>query len=86
METVDALNKQGRKAAMLHFNNIFPIPEGDWQKVLNQAKRTVCVESNAMGQFARLLRMETGHSVDQHIGRYDGRPLNVPYILERLDG
>lgn len=84
-EAVDALNARGVKAAMLHFSEIYPLARGEWLETLQKAKRTVCVEGNATGQFARLLRAETGFSFDGMINKFDGRPLSVEYILEKLD-
>ncbi len=80
------MNAGKKKAAMLFFNNIYPLPGGKWLNVLKRAKRSVCVESNATGQFARLVRAETGFSFDKQILRYDGRPLSVPYVMEGLNG
>ena len=37
-------------------------------------QRTVVVESNFTGQFARHLRAESGFSVDHVLVRYDGEP------------
>jgi len=84
-EAVDALNARGAKAAMLHFTEIYPLPRGDWLEALRKAERTVCVEGNATGQFARLLRAETGYSFGGMINKFDGRPLSVEYIMEKLD-
>ena len=44
----------------------------------------VCVESNATGQFAELLRRETGLDLRDFILRYDGLPFTPGYILEEL--
>lgn len=83
-ETVDALNEMGGSACMLFFSEIYPLPRGDYVKTLEGAARTVCIEGNATGQFASLLKSETGFEVDHIINRYDGRPLTARYILERL--
>jgi len=44
----------------------------------------VAVENNATGQFAWLLRAETGVQVDDQIHRFDGRPFSPGDILARL--
>jgi 2-oxoglutarate ferredoxin oxidoreductase subunit alpha len=85
-ETVDRLNAGGGKAAMLHFSEICPFPEGDgYLDLLTGADRTVCVESNATGQFERLMRTETGYEFTRRVRRFDGRPFTVDYILRGLD-
>jgi 2-oxoglutarate ferredoxin oxidoreductase subunit alpha len=84
-EAVDALNGEGKKAAMLHFSEIYPFPEPDgYLDVLTGADTAVCIENNATGQLARLMRTETGYEFPRRINRYDGRPFTVDYILEKL--
>lgn len=83
-ETVDKLNAGGANAAVLYFSEIYPLPDGDYIEYLQAAKRTVCVEGNATGQFSSLVRMTTGYAFSQRITRYDGRPITVDYILREL--
>lgn len=84
-EAVDALNAKKKKAAMFHFSNVYPLPEGNYLKALQKAKRAVCVENNATGQFAKLLGMETGIHIRENVLKYDGRPFSVDYILGALN-
>ena len=69
---------------MLHFSEIYPFPllNQKYQDILNKAKTTVCIENNATGQFARLMRAETGYEFKHRINKYDGRP----FILDDLIG
>jgi 2-oxoglutarate ferredoxin oxidoreductase subunit alpha len=84
-EAVDALNEKGEKAALLHFTELYPFPEGgDYIGVLEDAKRTVCIENNATGQFARHVSAEIGYEFTDRVLRYDGRPFSVKYIMDRL--
>lgn len=83
-ESVDRLSGT-RNIAMLHFSEIYPFPSTDkfdYLQVLNNAKATICVENNATGQFARLIRAETGYEFKNAIKRFDGRP----FTLEGLSG
>jgi 2-oxoglutarate ferredoxin oxidoreductase subunit alpha len=84
-EAVDALTGKGRKAAMLFFSELYPLPDGDYMKVLEGAKVSLCAETNATGQFAALLRAETGFAFTGSIRKYDGRPFTVDCILGELD-
>lgn len=85
-EAVDALNGQGKSASMLHFSEIYPFPEqGDYLDLLGKAGMSVCIENNATGQFARLVRAETGFEFTHRINRFDGRPFTVGYILRGLN-
>ena len=58
----------------------------DWLALLRGARRTVCVENNALGKFASLVRMETGYAFDRRINRYDGRPFTVETLVREIDG
>jgi 2-oxoglutarate ferredoxin oxidoreductase subunit alpha len=87
-EAVDQLGSQGRSAAMLHFSEIYPFPEVekfDYLSLLNSAETTLCIENNATGQFARLMRTETGFQFRRIITRYDGRPFSLEDILGEID-
>lgn len=85
-EAVEALNAQGTPACHVHFTEIypFPAPSGKYMDVLRGARLTVCVEGNATGQFARLVRAESGYEFDMFVLRYDGRPFSVQYVLKAL--
>ena len=75
-ESVDELAKS-HGIAMLHFSELCPFPgieEFDYLGLLNRAKHTICIELNATGQFARLMKAETGYEFTSHIHRFDGRP------------
>ncbi len=83
-EAVDALSRD-RKIAMLHFSEIYPLPARtsfDYLDLFTRAKKTICVENNATGQFARLFKAETGLAFGAQILKYDGRP----FLLEELTG
>ena len=75
-EAVDELSKSA-SIAMLHFSEVFPLPgldRFDYMRLLGSAKRTICIEQNATGQFDRLIKAETGFEFSDHIRKYDGRP------------
>ena len=78
------LSDRGEKAAVLHFSQVYPLVGEAFLPTLRAAARTVVVEGNATGQFAGLLRRETGFTCDAQVHRYDGLPLTAAYILERL--
>lgn len=78
-----------QKIAMLHFSEIFPFPGTDvfdYLSLLRNAKKTICIEQNATGQFARLMRAETGFAFSDTLTRYDGRPFTVENLMGELHG
>jgi 2-oxoglutarate ferredoxin oxidoreductase subunit alpha len=84
LEAVDVLNASGQSARMVHFCDLWPFPASHVESALRGARRIVSVEANATGQFAWLLRAETGIRTDGLISRYDGRPFVVEDILSGL--
>ncbi len=67
----------------LHFSEIYPLPETekfDYISLLEDCDFAICIENNATGQFARLMRSETGYEFRYRINKYDGRP----FMLEDL--
>jgi len=84
IEAAGLLRGQGKKAAVLHFSQVWPLVPEQFMKYLESAGEVVWVESNATAQFARLIRRETGIDVERTILRYDGRPITAEYILREL--
>jgi 2-oxoglutarate ferredoxin oxidoreductase subunit alpha len=85
-EIVDASPKE-KKVALLHFSQIYPVPERDkfdYIELLKNADLTICIENNATGQFARLIRAETGFEFNHQILKYDGRPFLIENLKEDL--
>jgi len=86
-EAVDTLSKD-RSIAMLHFSELYPFPSRerfDYQDILNRSRLSICIENNATGQFARLVRAELGYQFGANINKYDGRPFIVEPLLEEID-
>ncbi len=73
---------------MLHFSEIYPFPDrskADYLNILTGVKKAICVEQNATGQFARLMRAETGYEFPAVIHKYDGRPFTVEGLSGEID-
>ncbi len=83
-ETVDLLSTAGHKTALLHFADLWPLPSTHLERMLPVAGHSFCVENNATGQFASLLRRETGLTVDHSILKYDGRPFLPAEIVKEV--
>jgi 2-oxoglutarate/2-oxoacid ferredoxin oxidoreductase subunit alpha len=69
--------------SVLHFSQVFPL-HMDTLRYLKKAKRTVVVENNATGQFARLIMSQTGFDAGRRILKYDGLPFSVEGLALRL--
>jgi 2-oxoglutarate ferredoxin oxidoreductase subunit alpha len=78
-----------QKIALLHFSELYPFPSTDlfdYLQVLKNAKLSLCIENNATGQFARLMRTETGYEFTARIRRYDGRPFTLESLIGEIRG
>lgn len=80
-EAAQLMVAKGVRAASLHFCQVWPLEEEHFLKKLSKAKRAVCIEGNATGQLARLIRRETGFWFKERVSRYDGLPITPEYIL-----
>jgi 2-oxoglutarate ferredoxin oxidoreductase subunit alpha len=83
-EAVQQLNASGTRTNQLHFKYLLPFHCKEAGEILKRTKRTICVEQNGSGQFARHLRAETGHSVSDQILKYDGEPFEPAQITAQV--
>ncbi|HYR03183.1 MAG TPA: 2-oxoacid:acceptor oxidoreductase subunit alpha, partial [Syntrophobacteria bacterium] len=83
-EAAAKLRAGGARVATLHFSQIWPLVPEQFLPHLEQAPEVVGVESNAFGQFARLIRRETGFAIQRQVLRYDGLPMTPEFILGEL--
>ncbi|HZR33171.1 MAG TPA: 2-oxoacid:acceptor oxidoreductase subunit alpha [Terriglobales bacterium] len=83
-EAIPQLAALGVIANQLHFKYLLPFHSREAAAILRNCKRTICVELNATGQFARHLRAETGYTVHDHILKYDGEPFEPHHIVEQV--
>jgi len=81
-EAVEQLKEKGVTANQLAIKWIVPFHADAIHGILSRAKKTIVVENNHSGQFARYLRSETGFSADGHIRKYDGEPFMPHHIVE----
>ena len=69
--------------ATLHFAQVWPLVPEQFLERIASGPRGGCVEGNATGQLARLIRRETGFRVERRVLRYDGLPITPEFILAR---
>jgi 2-oxoglutarate ferredoxin oxidoreductase subunit alpha len=83
-EAASRMEAGGENVATLHFSQVWPLVPDQFLGRLQEAREVVCVEGNATGQLAGLIRRETGFTVDKRVVRYDGLPLTPEWILREL--
>ena len=84
LEAAGAMREEGRRVQVLHFSQVWPLAAEQFMDCLKKAGEVICVEGNATGQFARLIRRETGFEIKKKILRYDGLPLTPAFILRGI--
>lgn len=83
-EAVDALLAVGKKIAMLHFSDLWPLPCRRLNELLPNVTSAYCIENNASGQLASLIKRETGIEITGSILKYDGRPFLPDQIVTEV--
>jgi 2-oxoglutarate ferredoxin oxidoreductase subunit alpha len=84
-EAATLLKARGKRTAMLYFSQVWPLVPDHFLSTLRDSREIISVEMNATGQFGRLLRRETGVTIEKTILRYDGLPLTPEYILREME-
>ena len=84
LEAIEQLEGEGITANQLHIKWIVPFHTEAITEILQQCKKTIIVEINYSGQFARYLRSETGFTASGFIRKYDGEPFMPHYIVEAV--
>jgi 2-oxoglutarate ferredoxin oxidoreductase subunit alpha len=69
--------------AFLYCLQVYPLP-AEVLDFLQQAQTVIVIENNASGQFARLLRAETGRGADRQWLKYNGLPFSVEEVVANL--
>jgi len=73
-----------KKIGFIHLSQVWPFPAAEITDLLKDSKRAITVENNAAGQLARLIRRETGIKVEKSILKFDGRPFDLDYLMQRV--
>ncbi len=81
-EALDNLNKDD--TSFLYFRQLYPL-HSSTLKSLNNAENTIIFENNAQGQFADLIKLETGIEIDKKVLKYNGMPFSVEEVEKNLN-
>jgi 2-oxoglutarate ferredoxin oxidoreductase subunit alpha len=81
-EAIEQLKSQGVTANHLPVKWIIPLHGDEIINILSKSKKTIIIENNYSGQFARFLRSETGFAPGGHIRKYDGEPFMPHHITD----
>ena len=84
-EAVKELTKNGKSVRHIHFAWVYPMPVGIGE-TLAKEKRLICIEQNATGQLASVIKEATGITIKEVWRKYDGRQWTTEEILEKVKG
>jgi 2-oxoglutarate ferredoxin oxidoreductase subunit alpha len=74
---------QPASTAFLHCVQVYPLPQAVTD-YLHTATQIIVIENNATGQFARLLRVETGCVISREWHKYNGLAFTVDEVVALL--
>ncbi|MCK9151696.1 2-oxoacid:acceptor oxidoreductase subunit alpha [Methanobacterium alcaliphilum] len=80
-EALEELNRED--IAFLHFKQIYPLTKNT-PNLLAMAEKTIILENNAKGQFANLIKLETGFEIHDKFLKYNGMPYSVEEVVKIL--
>jgi len=81
-EAIEKLADEGIIANNLQIKWLVPLHGEAISSIISKSKKSIHVENNYSGQFARYLRSETGIVTDGHIRKYDGEPFMPHHIVD----
>lgn len=84
LEVRKALGQKGKSIGVVHFSDLYPLPEG-LRDLLTRFPNPVVVEQNFSGQLATLLERETLLPFSKRICRYDGLPFLIEELVEQVE-
>ncbi|MBN2545527.1 MAG: 2-oxoacid:acceptor oxidoreductase subunit alpha [Spirochaetes bacterium] len=80
-ESLEAINNDN--IAFLHFSTVYPVHE-IINSYLKKAKKTIIIENNATGQFAKFIKLKTGVEIEHKILKYSGIHFYVEDIVKEI--
>ncbi|MBI4004037.1 MAG: hypothetical protein HY353_03365, partial [Candidatus Omnitrophica bacterium] len=83
LEAMDALNKEGLQVNVFCLKVVWPLQANEVRELLSKCKMTMSVEANYTGQIVKLIRMETGISIQHHLRKFDGEPFELKQVVDQ---
>jgi 2-oxoglutarate ferredoxin oxidoreductase subunit alpha len=83
-EAVDILRGTGLRAGLLHFTGLWPLPQERLRRAAAKCRLSFCVENNASGQLATIIRAAAGIEIDHLALKYDGRPFAPSEVVREV--
>jgi len=82
-DAMTILHEKGTATNLLRFPTLYPLDPDVVRSMFARTRKTLLVEGNFSGQFAHLLRAETGIELPNKFLKYDGEPFYPHQIVAR---
>ena len=83
LEAMATLKAEGLKVNVLGLRYLWPFQSEPIRQILERCAMTLSVENNYTGQLVKLIRMETGVSIQHHLRKFDGEPFELKHIVNQ---
>ncbi len=81
---VSALSEiENDKVSYLHIKQLAPL-HNQIEEYIAKAEKSICIENNATGQLAKIIKMETDQTIDSTILKYNGLPFSREELVEKI--
>lgn len=84
LDALEALWAEKLSVCFVQCRLLWPLPSDDLRELLERAKRRACIENNYSGQFAGLVREQTGIAMDHLIVKFNGRPITMDEVYQSV--
>lgn len=84
LDALEVLHAEKQSVCFVQCRLLWPLPSDDLGELLLKAKRRACIESNYSGQFAGLVREQTGVAMDHLIVKFNGRPITMDEVYQSV--
>jgi len=84
IEAMDRLRQEGHKMNFIQVRMPLPLPKQYLTEKLSKAQKKIIVEGNYNAQLARVIREETGITMDYFVLKWNGRPMSADEVYEAL--
>lgn len=82
-DAIRMLEKEGMSVNHLSIKYLCPFQSKEISAILKSCKRQLIVEANFTGQLERLIRQETGLSIENSLRKYDGEPFGPNMVYQK---
>jgi 2-oxoglutarate ferredoxin oxidoreductase subunit alpha len=83
-EAAELLTAQGIKTNYVVGKYLYPFHTKEFTDILSKCKKKISVEVNFTSMFAQFLKSWTGISMDGHVVKYDGEPLEPLHVVAQV--